>query len=68
MKLEKVPIFPRRIGSSLDELYGNLEQDIVAKLDSFTLNFSAMTLSLGLPLPDRPAHREPIHSIVRLGV
>ena len=54
--LENVPIFPRRMGSSLDELYGNLGQDVVAKFDSFTLDFSAMTFSLGLPVSDRSAH------------
>lgn len=53
--LESVPIFPKHLGSDLDDLYGNLGQDVVAKFDSFTLDFSAMTFSLGLPLQDRPA-------------
>jgi len=53
--LENVSVFPRRMGSDLDELYGNLGQDVVAKFASFTLDFSAMTLRLGEPLPDQPA-------------
>jgi hypothetical protein len=32
--LEKVTIFPVRMGSDLDELYGNLGQDVVAEFDS----------------------------------
>jgi hypothetical protein len=36
--LENVSIFPTRVGSDLDELYGNLGQDVVAKFDSLTLD------------------------------
>jgi len=48
--LENVSIFPEKMGSDLDELYGNLGQDMVAKFESFTLDFSKMTFSLGPPL------------------
>jgi len=45
-----VPIFPTTMGSVIDEVYGNLGQDVVADFDSFTLDFSAMSFSLGEPL------------------
>ena len=41
--LKRVPIFPTTMGSGIDDLYGNLGQDVVEKFDSFTLDFSAMT-------------------------
>jgi hypothetical protein len=45
-----VSIFPEKMGSDLDELYENLGQDMVARFESFTLDFSRLTLSLGQPL------------------
>lgn len=48
--LENVSIFPEKMGSDLDELFGNLGQDVVARFESFTLDFSKMTFSLGRPL------------------
>lgn len=45
--IRNVPIFPTKVGSDKDELYGNLGQDFVAGFESFTLNFSKMTFSLG---------------------
>jgi predicted aspartyl protease len=48
--LNQVPIFRTKMGSGIDELYGNLGQDMVAGFDSFTLDFSKMTFSLGAPL------------------
>jgi predicted aspartyl protease len=48
--LRRVPIFTVRMGSDIDELYGNLGQDLVAGFESFTLDFSAMTFSLGAPI------------------
>lgn len=48
--LHNVPVFPIRIGSDRDELYGNLGQDFVSGFESFTLDFTKMTFSLGKPL------------------
>lgn len=36
-------------------LYGNLGQDVVANFESFTLDFSTMTFSLGKLLPAKDA-------------
>jgi hypothetical protein len=41
------------MNSGIDELYGNLGQDLVASFESFTLDFSKMTFSLGTPLAAR---------------
>jgi hypothetical protein len=43
------------MNSGIDELYGNLGQDLVSGFESFTLDFSKVTFSLGAPLvaPDR---------------
>ena len=49
--LKKVTIYRSSTQSDLDELYGNLGQDIVAGFQSFTLDFSAMTFQLGESLP-----------------
>ena len=54
--LDRVAIFPSKVGAEVDDLYGNLGQDVVEKFDSFTLDFSAMTFSLGDPLPAHAAH------------
>jgi aspartyl protease len=53
--LEKVPIYMSGTGTSThDNLYGNLGQDVVANFESFTLDFSTMTFSVGKPLaPDK---------------
>ena len=50
-----MPIFTTTMGSDIDELYGNLGQDVVARFQSFTLDFSNMTFSLGAPItrPDK---------------
>ena len=48
--LKYVPIFPTAMGSNLDDLYGNLGQDVVAQFASFTMDFSNMTFTLGRPL------------------
>ncbi len=48
--LKRVPIFTATMGSDIDELYGNLGQDVVAGFRSFTLDFSKMTFSLGAPI------------------
>lgn len=49
--LHNVPILSTPMGSYLDELYGNLGQDFVAAYESFTLDFSQMTFSLGSLIP-----------------
>ncbi len=49
--LRQVSIFPMKMGAGIDELYGNVGQDLVAGFQSFTLDFSKMTFSLGAPLP-----------------
>jgi predicted aspartyl protease len=49
--LKNVPIFTVKMGSDIDGLYGNVGQDMVSRFDSFTLDFSKMTFSLGAPLP-----------------
>jgi predicted aspartyl protease len=52
--LEGVPISISTLGSELDDLYGNLGQDLVANFASFTLDFTTMKFSLGEPLPLSP--------------
>jgi hypothetical protein len=51
--LENVSIFSTRMNSGIDELYGNLGWDLVAGFESFTLDFSRMTFSLGPRLAAR---------------
>ena len=48
--LKNVSIFPGRMNSGIDELYGNLGQDFVAGFQSFTVDFTKMRFSLGNPL------------------
>jgi len=48
--LKSVPIFHEAMGTDLDELYGNLGQDLVVGFQSFTLNFTKMRFSLGAPV------------------
>jgi hypothetical protein len=54
--LKHVPIFTVKMGSDIDELYGNVGQDMVSGFDSFTLDFSKMTFSLGAPLTATVRH------------
>ena len=54
--IHNIPVFPIPIGADRDELYGNLGQDFVARFESFTLDFSAMTFSLGPPLGAQDKH------------
>ena len=54
--LDRVSIFPSAMGAGIDKIYGNLGQDVVAKFDSFTLDFSTMTFSLGEPLSPPAGH------------
>jgi len=55
--VERVPIFSEPMGTDLDELYGNLGQDLVEGFESFTLDFSKMTFSLGAPLSVKAEHQ-----------
>ena len=56
--LEKVPIYTSGTGTDTNEqLYGNLGQDVVADFESFTLDFSTMTFSLGNLLPPDKANQ-----------
>jgi hypothetical protein len=48
--LKRVTILPVKLNNAMDEFYGNLGQDFVAGFESFTLDFSKMTFSLGAPL------------------
>lgn len=48
--LQKMPILTQEMGSDIDEMYGNLGQDLVAGYSSFTLDFTAMRFRLGTPL------------------
>lgn len=54
--LTNVAIFPEKMGTDIDQLYGNLGQDLVAQFHSFTLDFSRMTFSLGPPLATADRH------------
>jgi hypothetical protein len=54
--LKMVPIFLSTMGSGIDDLYGNLGQDVVAGFDSFTLDFAAMTFSWGESLAPHGEH------------
>ena len=51
--LKDVPIFPVRMNSAIDVLFGNLGQDFVEGFESVSLNFSTMTFSLGAPRSSR---------------
>ncbi|HEY0306685.1 MAG TPA: aspartyl protease family protein [Acidobacteriaceae bacterium] len=54
--LKNIPIFTSASGSDIDELYGNLGQDVVAGFDSFTFDFAAMKFRLGEPLSPPKTH------------
>ena len=57
--LDAVAIHPASTGTDLNELYGNLGQDVVANFASFTLDFSSMTFTLGDPLPPSKPNPKP---------
>ena len=48
--LRDVSITPRKTNSGLDELYGNIGQDMFANPESFTLDFADMTFRVGDPI------------------
>jgi Aspartyl protease len=51
--LKDVSMLPVRTHAGIDLLFGNLGQDFVDGFDSFSLNFSTMTFSLGAPRKTR---------------
>jgi predicted aspartyl protease len=56
VSLKNISIHTSGTGSNNNELYGNLGQDVVANFDSFTLDFSSMTFTLGSPLSPNQEH------------
>lgn len=54
--LRHVPISTAPVGSDIDQVYGNLGRDLVAGFESFTLDFTNMTFSLGKELSPKPKH------------
>lgn len=51
--LRHVTVNPTPIGTDMDENYGNIGRDLTSGFDSFTLDFSNMTFSLGRPVSPR---------------
>jgi predicted aspartyl protease len=51
--LNDVSIFPVRMNTAIDLLFGNLGQDFVDSFESVSLNFSTMTFSVGAARDDR---------------
>ena len=51
--LNDVSILPVHMNAAIDVLFGNLGQDFVDGFETFSLNFSTMTFSLGAPLHRR---------------
>ena len=65
--LERVPIHTSATGTDIADLYGNLGQDVVANFESFTLDFSTMTFSLGnLLAPDKANQAADMAAIVKI--
>ncbi len=48
--LHRIPIFTSAVGTSIDDVYGNLGQDMLAGFESFTLDFAHMRFSVGKPV------------------
>jgi hypothetical protein len=53
--LKDVAITPEKANAGLDELYGNIGQDLFRYFESFTLDFATMTFKVGDPLPQPPS-------------
>jgi predicted aspartyl protease len=49
--LRDVSITPQKTNSGLDELYGNLGQDVFGNFESITFDFDEMTFKVGPPTP-----------------
>jgi len=52
--LKNVSITPQKTNSGLDELYGNIGQDLFRYFQSVTLDFANMTFKVGDPVPQPP--------------
>lgn len=48
--LRDVSITPKKMNSGLDELYGNIGQDLFTSFESFTFDFADMTFKVGRPI------------------
>ena len=48
--LRNVSITPKKTNAGLDELYGNIGQDMFARFESFTLDFADMAFKVGAPV------------------
>jgi hypothetical protein len=54
--LRDVSITPRKMNSGIDELYGNLGQDLFRSFESFTLDFADMRFKVGKPISQQAPH------------
>ncbi len=52
--LKDVAITPQKTNAGLDELYGNIGQDLFRYFESFTLDFTTMTFKVGDPVQPQP--------------
>jgi hypothetical protein len=46
VELSKVMVLTSLVGTGLDELFGNLGQDLIGQFGSFTVDFERMKFSL----------------------
>lgn len=53
--LKHLPVFPSAQGADIDALFGNMGEDLLQSVASFTLDFPHMRFVLGEPLPGAPA-------------
>lgn len=52
--LKDVSITPQKTNAGLDELYGNIGQDLFRYFESFTLDFTTMSFKVGDPVQPQP--------------
>lgn len=52
--LKDIAITPQKTNAGLDELYGNIGQDLFQSFESFTLDFATMTFKVGDPVQPQP--------------
>lgn len=53
--LKDAPISPEKMHSGLDELYGNVGQDVFGEFESITFDFADMTFRVGAPISPQTA-------------